>query len=526
MDEIKAIILDFDGILYNNITAMKAATEDALKRYEVSYDAEKALTETTRLIEKIRSSALSKIILNAWELLKEVEYLEGRKFLEKAEIVFYAYTLYKDYTKECTLFSGVPTLLQDAKSRYKIAIVTSGSRADTKELLKEFNIFQYVDAFISADDVESTKPDPEGILKILDELQIDPKQAIYIGDLPLDIKAGKNAGVKTVAVATGLVPKVELEKEMPDTIIRHITEITKIIPGLSPIEVDIEADLTKEIKERREFVPISEEARPSFRDRLKSITIDDVKELLKHPLDFLREILNKYLEEIGTTNLQDALTVFEGVEEDLLRVLGLVTIHAVNERLDDVLFKLFQTEYGAYLGHLNYEFIEQTTLTVLPDTLFAEIRDTLITITKDILPETVFNNLSAMAPYDFMKYIFEGIKLGMTDLGMQPFEIREFIGDKFTDDEMGVIEFIWELIRTIFSVTLNILAIPMKLTLKQSTPILKDAIQVTLESYSRIFDTINTNIFEKSEKFGRFGEILQKIFPKSQEPDENTDITP
>lgn len=520
MDEAKAIILDFDGTLYNNVVAMKAATEDALKRYEVDYDAGKALTETTRLIEKIRSSALSKILLRAWELLSEVEYLEGRKFLEKAEIMFYAYTLYKDYSKQCELFSGAPELLRELKTKYKIAIVTSGSRTDTTELLKQFGIDQFIDAFISADDVENTKPHPEGIEKILKELNVSADQAVYIGDLPLDIKAGHNAGIKTIiAVATGLVPRSDLEAERPSHIVEHITKITDIISGISVISVDINVDLAKSIGERREFVPKSEEKRPSITDRLKSLTIEEVKELLKQPYEFIRELVNKFLEASGTTNLQESLTVFEGVEEDLLRVVGLIGLHALNERLDDVLYKMFQTEYGAYLGFLNYEFIEQTTLTVVPDEIFDELRVMLISITKDLLPERVFNRLEKMPPYDFMKYILEGVKLALIDLGMQPFEIREFIGDKFPDDEMGVIEFLWELFKTLFTIILNALAIPMKLTLKHSAPLIKDAIRLSLDAIARSIESVNTNILEKTEKFGKLGEIIDKFVSKGKEPD-------
>jgi len=525
MDQIKALILDFDGTLYNNVTAMKAATADALKRHEVDYDAAVALAETTRLIEKMQTSALSKILLKAWELLQDVKYLEGRKFLEKAEIVFYAYTLYKEYTKESTLFAGVSEFLKDAKKRYKLAIVTSGSRVDTIDLLKQFDIFQYIDVIISADDVENTKPNPEGLQKVLDAFKISPKEAVYIGDLALDIKAGKNCGVQTIAVATGLLPKSDLEAEMPSKTISHVAEISTVIPGLSRISVDIQADLNKPIKERRKITPISEETKPSFTERLKSITIDDLKDLLKHPFEFIRGKLDASLEEMGTTNLQEALTVFEEVEEDLLRVLGLIVIHIINERLDNILFKMFQAKYGAYLGSLNYDILEQTAKTVFPDTFYNELRVLLLTVTKNILPENVYNRLLSMDPYQFVSYIFEGIKLGMTDLGMQPFELREVIGDKFADDEMSMIEFIWELIRTLFSVVLNVLAIPMKLTLKQSAPMVKDAILVSLESLSRIIDSFDTHLLQKSEKFGKIGEILKKIFePKA--PEENQGKVP
>lgn len=520
MDQIKGIILDFDGTLYNNVVAMKAATADALKRFEVDYDAAVALAETTRLIEKLQTSALSKILLKAWELLRDVKYLEGRKFLEKAEIVFYAYTLYKDYTKESTLFAGVPDILKDAKKRYKLAIVTSGSRVDTIEILKQFDIFQYIDVIISADDVANTKPNPEGLQKVLDAFKISPKEAVYVGDLALDIKAGKNAGVETIAVATGLVLKSDLEAEMPSKTIRHVAELSNIIPGLSHISVDIEADLNKSIQERRKVTPVSEETKPSFTDRLKSMTIDELKELLKAPAEFIRAKLDASLEEMGTANLQETLTVFEEVEEDLLRVLGLIATHIVNERLDNIFLKMFQAKYGAYLGSLNYEILEQTAKTVFPDVFYDELRTMLLTITKNILPENVYNRLLSMDPYQFVGYILEGVKLGMTDLGMQPFELREVVGDKFADDEMAMIEFIWELIRTVFSVILNVLAIPMKLTLKQSTPLVKDAILVSLESFSRIIESVDTNILKKSEKFGKIGEILKKVIePKA--PEEN-----
>jgi hypothetical protein len=108
----------------------------------------------------------------------------------------------------------------------------------------------------------------------------------------------------------------------------------------------------------------------------------------------------------------------------------------------------------------------------------------------------------------------------MIDLGMQAFEIREFIGDKFPDDEMGVIEFIWELFKTLYTIVLNALSIPMKLTLKQSAPMIRDAIRLSLDSLARSIDAINTNILEKTEKFGKLGEILEKFTSKTHDSEQ------
>ena len=59
------------------------------------------------------------------------------------------------------------------------------------------DLFDYI---ITGDDVEKTKPHPEGIFKVLDNLKLKKEDVIFVGDSDADIAAGLDSGVHTVGV--------------------------------------------------------------------------------------------------------------------------------------------------------------------------------------------------------------------------------------------------------------------------------------------------------------------------------------
>jgi len=56
------------------------------------------------------------------------------------------------------------------------------------------------------------------------ELKIDPCEAIFFGDMIFDVRSGKEAGVKTVAVTTGYHTKEMLRKENPDVLASSLVD--------------------------------------------------------------------------------------------------------------------------------------------------------------------------------------------------------------------------------------------------------------------------------------------------------------
>ena len=84
------------------------------------------------------------------------------------------------------------------------------------------------DSEIRSELVEKAIKDVEEKLKI----RFDKNDVFIVGDTPLDIECGKNAGVKTIAVATGPYKINELEKYNPDYLFKNFSNSTSIIKAV------------------------------------------------------------------------------------------------------------------------------------------------------------------------------------------------------------------------------------------------------------------------------------------------------
>ncbi len=73
------------------------------------------------------------------------------------------------------------------------------------------------------------KPHPEGILKAVELLRLTTGDTIYVGDSAIDIRAGKAAGVKVAAVATGHYSAERLRTEGADYIIGSLAELDALL---------------------------------------------------------------------------------------------------------------------------------------------------------------------------------------------------------------------------------------------------------------------------------------------------------
>ncbi len=86
---------------------------------------------------------------------------------------------------------------------------------------------------VTSDDVTATKPDPEGMHKVLQELGVKPEEAIMVGDLEADITAGKQAGVLSVGISHGFGTVDELTKAGADKVVKDLAELRDFVESLN-----------------------------------------------------------------------------------------------------------------------------------------------------------------------------------------------------------------------------------------------------------------------------------------------------
>jgi beta-phosphoglucomutase len=87
-----------------------------------------------------------------------------------------------------------------AKHKVRLALVTGSLRAEAEVTLKAFNLTGLFSAIIAAEDIDHSKPNPEGYLKGAKALSVEPADCIIIEDAPSGVQAAKAAGIRCVAV--------------------------------------------------------------------------------------------------------------------------------------------------------------------------------------------------------------------------------------------------------------------------------------------------------------------------------------
>ncbi len=227
--EKKGIIFDLDGVIYDITEAIKKAVDDGIEKYKLeNVNRDDVMEEIAHLIEEIQNYPVPKILLNSFELL-EVKFLEGISFFKKLRFAIFLFNQFNKYKEaESTIFKGIDELISKLAKNMKLAILTNNKSQYAEEVLEKFNLSQYFDIIIGFNDVSEVKPNPEGILKILDKWNIKPSEAIFIGDMTTDIEAGKAAKVKMICVASGLAKKETLQQHQPDILVENTDELIKL----------------------------------------------------------------------------------------------------------------------------------------------------------------------------------------------------------------------------------------------------------------------------------------------------------
>lgn len=125
------------------------------------------------------------------------------------------------------IFRGVEELLLGLKGRgYRIGICSNTHEFIVRSLLKRFGIEDRIDAVIGGKDINRLKPDPALITMVMEKLGVEPGQTAYVGDMEVDMIAGRAANVaKLIAVTYGFHLPEMLERFDPDEIAESPMEI-------------------------------------------------------------------------------------------------------------------------------------------------------------------------------------------------------------------------------------------------------------------------------------------------------------
>jgi HAD superfamily hydrolase (TIGR01662 family) len=219
--KVAAVIFDLDGTLIDSIDIYFTIVENALKRLNLP------AVSRNRILEAAESEDFN------WELVLPQDVLN-----RKAEIIDETWAVINEiapqmFADNLELIQGAERIVESLSSNgLKIGLVTSTRRQylETKmQPLKNAGVDTLFEAIITSDDTEKKKPAPDPLIICAQQLDIKPGDCVYVGDTTTDIKAGKAAGMRTIAVLTGFDEYQALETEKPDAIIENVQKLLKVI---------------------------------------------------------------------------------------------------------------------------------------------------------------------------------------------------------------------------------------------------------------------------------------------------------
>lgn len=212
---LKAVLFDMDGVLFDSMKNHATAWNEAMKVYGMNLSKEEAY------MHEGRTGAGTINIVSKRERGYEADEEEIKRIYETKSNIF-------NSLPKAEPMPGALSLLNKIKeSSITIMVVTGSGQLSLLDKLNHYfpNIFKK-ELMVTAFDVKFGKPNPEPYLMALQKAGINANEAVVVENAPLGIQAGVGAGIFTIAVNTGPLPDSALLNEGANVLFGSMQELS------------------------------------------------------------------------------------------------------------------------------------------------------------------------------------------------------------------------------------------------------------------------------------------------------------
>ncbi len=218
MKQFPLLVFDWDGTLVDSIERIVTSLQYASKQAAGLGVSE---TQAKDVIGLGLMEAITK-------LHPELETKHQTTELTNIAETYRQHYLY-DNTVPAPLFTGVDNLLDELRHQgYTLAISTGKSRIGLEQSIAEHKMADYFTSTRCAGENKS-KPHPEMLHEILNELNFSAAEALMIGDSEHDLKMANNANMKCIGITHGVHDANTLERHNPLVCLNNITDLSNFL---------------------------------------------------------------------------------------------------------------------------------------------------------------------------------------------------------------------------------------------------------------------------------------------------------
>ena len=193
---IEGIVFDLDGTLTHLDWSLSSELAQRFVRLERIWPREMRELFFRRFMAWMEGPSLAIISLLTWLRLHD----DARRLTHRLQRV-------RGFppTETQKLRDGVPELLIELRQQYKVALITTRSRKELDSFFQRADLpDDLFDAIVTRDDLRKPSPNSEGLLNVLETLDLPADACLVVGDTELQLRVGEAVGAVQVGLLCGM----------------------------------------------------------------------------------------------------------------------------------------------------------------------------------------------------------------------------------------------------------------------------------------------------------------------------------
>ena len=209
----RAVLFDLDGTLVDSYTALAEAVNHARRTHGLP-------DLSSARIREFVGEGIERLLQRAFERT-DVPHSVLTAFESRYDEVC---------CKESKVLTDVEATLQSLSDLdVKMAVCTNKPTVFSKKILDFLNLSRHLEAIVGPDLAGARKPEAKHLLYTLDTVQCTAGEALFVGDMPIDVRAARNSGIDVAVVTTGSSTREQLVLSEPDHMLERFGDLLKIV---------------------------------------------------------------------------------------------------------------------------------------------------------------------------------------------------------------------------------------------------------------------------------------------------------
>jgi pyrophosphatase PpaX len=222
LDQVSAVLFDLDGTVVDTVDLILAAHADTFRQHLLGPGPSRPIVVGN----------MGRPLASAFGEYLVADGQQPSDRIVEAMLQTYRSFQREHYERLMRPVAGMAEALTALTGRrYVLGVVTSKVEWMARLTLARYDLERFFPIGVFHDDTARHKPEPDPLFEAARRGGFDPSRAVYVGDSTHDMRAGRAAGMRTIAALWGPFEREDLEREQPDGFAATPSDLLELLPA-------------------------------------------------------------------------------------------------------------------------------------------------------------------------------------------------------------------------------------------------------------------------------------------------------